>query len=97
MVLNYEIGVNYSDKDIFTLEEKIESIKKKKNSIIEIPKLSQSQIDEIEKTKLEYKSGNKNGMDMWEHEKIVYWNPTDFVTNWLNGIGIKVEDTKLIG
>ncbi|PKV50283.1 hypothetical protein ATE84_2338 [Aquimarina sp. MAR_2010_214] len=97
MVLNYEIEVNYSEEDILILKEKMEHVKKGKSRIIEIPKLAQSHIDEIEKTKLDYKSGNKNGMDIWEHEKIVYGNPTDFVTNWLSGIGIIVEDTKLIG
>ncbi|WP_156115577.1 hypothetical protein [Psychroserpens sp. Hel_I_66] len=98
-VLNREIGVRYSKEQIEVLESKIESLKDNRNKILEFPKLIKSEIEYIEKTKLELerKKKYKVKFDWMKYDKIIYGNPAEFGIEWLKEIGIEIEELSRIG
>ena len=98
-VLNQEIGVRYSKEQIKVLENKIESIKDNRNEILEFPKLNKSEIENIEKTKLELEQKKKDKVkfDWMEYQTIIYENPADFGIEWLKKLGIEIEELSRIG
>ena len=98
-VLNQEIGVRYSKEQIKVLENKIESLKDNRNEILEFPKLNKSEIENIEKTKLELEQKKKDKVkfDWMEYQTIIYENPADFGIEWLKKLGIEIEELSRIG
>ena len=98
-VLNQEIAVRYSEEQIKILEDKIETLKKNRNEILEFPKLNKSEIEHIKKTELEFekKKIDKIEFDWMEYGKITHGKPTDFGIEWLKKLGIEIGELSRIG
>lgn len=96
-VLNQEIAVRYSKEQIKILRKKIERIEN--NDILEFPKLSDEQIEHIQKAKLELdeKIKNKTEFDVMKYNEIIYGNPSDYGIEWIKNLGINIEELTRIG
>ncbi|WP_299770189.1 hypothetical protein [uncultured Dokdonia sp.] len=99
LTLNQEISVKYSKKDIEILKQKIKSLENKQHNILEFPKLSRSEIDNIQKTKLELgkRIKGKSEIDTMEFNDKIYVEPANFGVKWLNNLGIEIEELFIIG
>ena len=98
-ILNQEISVQYSKKQIKILENKIESLKNDRNKILEFPKLDKSEIEYIKKTELELEKKRKDKVDFdWmEYGKITHKKPINFGIEWLKKLGIEINELSRIG
>ena len=98
-VLNQEIGVRYSKEQIKILENKIETLKNKRNEIFEFPKLGKREVERIRETELELEQKKKDRVefDRIQYQKTIYGNPVDFGIEWLKTLGIKTEELCRIG
>lgn len=98
-VLNNEISVSYSKDDIEVLNKKIGSIERGEKNILEFPRLSQNQLDDIENAKMEFKTktSEKSEIDTMEFNRRIYVKPADLGVKWLKKIGVEITETKIIG
>ena len=97
--MNQEISVRYSKEDIKLLNNKIQTLENSKTQILEFPKLSESEIEHIQKVKQELETKRKNKMefDIWEYDRVIYEKPTRFGIEWIENLGIKLEELSRIG
>lgn len=98
-ILNQEISVTYSKEDLKILSRKIQSLKNSQNNILEFPKLSELQLENIKKIKQEFEEKRKNNIefDVMEYNRILYEEPANFEVNWLKALGIEINELSRIG
>ncbi len=97
--LNQEIAVKYNKDEIKILEEKIKLLEGNQNVILELPRLNETEIEFIQKAKIELEEKKKNQVeyDWMEYERIIYGKPTDFGIKWMKNLEIDINELSRIG